>query len=107
MFVQIILLGVYTTDRSLDVVYRANVGEITSLGSKVAESLVEFYDGVAEFRGRIRALSESLQGYNTRSDTMLNRRFFEGSLERIVEIIERTVECGNKLLAAEHPNKAN
>ena len=100
-------LGVYTTDRSLDVVYRANVGEITSLGSKVAKNLVEFYDGVNEFSGRIQALSESLQRYHTRSDTNLDQIFFIKSLEKIVAVIDRTVECGNNLLATEQPNKAN
>ena len=91
------LLGVYTTDRSFDTVYRANAGKITALDDDMIKPLVEFYDGVNEFSGRIRALSSSLEKFNTGVDKLTNTAFFVGSLDKLVEVIDRTVERGKKL----------
>lgn len=97
-------LGIYTTDRSLDIVYRANVGNIASLRADVVTKLVEFYEGVNEFGGRIRALSSSLQKFHAGSDPLTDQSFFVGGLDRIIEVIDRTVECGNRLLNPKQPN---
>jgi hypothetical protein len=87
-------LGIYTTDRSFDTVYRANVGKVTVLSKEMVKPLVEFYDSVNEFSGRIRALSSSLEKFNTGADSLTNTSFFIGSLDKLVEVIDRIVEQG-------------
>lgn len=91
-------LGIYTTDRSLDIVYRANVGSIALVSENMVAEIVGFYAGVNEFLGRIRALSESLRDVHDGSDPMPDQNFFFGSLDRIVSVIDRTIKSGDRLL---------
>ena len=57
---------------------------------------VEFYDGVNELSGRIRVLSSSLEKFDTGPDSLTNTDFYV-TLDKLLEVIDRTIERGKKL----------
>ena len=78
------------------------MGQISSLAKPgpfnhdMVKLLVEFYDEVNELSGRIRVLSSSLEKFDSGADSLTNTDFYV-TLDKLLEVIDRTIERGKKL----------
>ena len=91
-------LGVYYSDRDMDTIFVANRGAIPRLDPEYANRVAQFYSHVADFKARAGALSESLHAHNSGTDTLTDKRFFVGSLEKMIESLSSIVEEGQTIV---------
>jgi hypothetical protein len=91
-------LGVYYSDRNMDLIYSSNRGDLIRLDIDYASKVADFYSHVADFKARALALSDSLKAHHSGEDLLTDKDFFVGSLDKLNETLSAIISKGEKLL---------
>jgi hypothetical protein len=84
----------YPSDRRLDEIFLANLGDVSALYTELAAELYRFYNGVARYRALVKALSQTkLKAHDDNADVC-------GQLRSLIQIIEAATARGDRLVSS-------